>query len=378
MKIIPFFGRKKPAHAKFHIITPTADVADAVTNDALGMCDVLRRAGFRAVAYAENIAASLRGAVLPISEYERSGASAREDVLIYHHSFGWSRGESLYANTRNKKILKYHNITPAEFFSGYSETLSAAAEAGRNQTSRLVKVGADLCLGDSTFNTRELLAAGADPSRSHSLAPFHQAEQLLSVDPDIEAVKRALDGNINILFVGRLAPNKGHLSVLRTIAYFRRYVEPNTRLVLVGKINPELASYGEEVWAAISDLDLEHAVVMLPHASHAQLRALYLTSHAFLCLSEHEGFGVPLIEAMLHKIPIVALSNTAIPETLGPAGLMTDRMDEVLLAEMIAYCIERKDFRSWLAETQFARYEEHFTNDAIAARFLKLVSGQVN
>jgi glycosyltransferase involved in cell wall biosynthesis len=378
MRIFPLFRPKKSAGPVFHVLTPTADAGDAVTNDALGMCSALRRAGFGANVYAENIAPAIRGTVLPLSEYERSGLANERDMLLYHHSFGWERGEELYATTHNRKILKYHNITPSHFFQEYSSAMAVAAHTGRAQTRRLVQLGADLYLGDSDFNTRELIEVGADAGRAHTVAPFHQVNELLSVDPDIETVRSALNESVNILFVGRLAPNKGHLNLLRTFAYFRKYVEPNSRLVLVGKINPELLGYGEQIWAAIAEFGLEDSVVSLQNASHQELRALYLTSHVFLCLSEHEGFCVPLVESMLQKVPVVALAASAVPETLGPTGLTVDSIDEPLLAEMMAYCVERFRFRTALTDAQFAHCQQHFTNEAIGARFLELTVGQVH
>lgn len=378
MRIFRLFRPKKSAGPVFHVVTPTADAGDAVTNDALGMCLALRSAGFEANIYAENIAPTLRRTVIPIAEYERSGVANDRDVLLYHHSFGWERGEELYSTTHNRKILKYHNITPSHFFDEYSSVMAVAAHTGREQTQRLVQLGADLYLGDSDFNVRELIEVGADAGRAHTVAPFHQVDELLSVDPDVETVKRALDGSVNILFVGRLAPNKGHLALLRTFAYFRNYVEPNSRLVLVGKINPELLAYGEQIWATIAEFGLEDSIVSIQNASHEQLRALYLTSHVFLCLSEHEGFCVPLVESMLQKVPVVALAATAVPETLGPTGLTVDCVDEALLAEMVAYCVERFRFRTALTDAQFAHCRQHFTNEAIGARFLELTAGQVH
>src|SRR5205807_719007 len=171
-----------------------------------------------------------------------------------------------------------------------------------------------------------------------------------------------LDGRTNIAFVGRFVPNKGHLHLLRTFAFFRKYVEPNSRLILVGKLHPEFTIYGQEIETSISDLGLNSSVVTVASASPGQLRAVYLATHIFLCLSEHEGFCVPLVEAMYHKIPIVALRRTAVPETLGPSALIADESNPALLTEMMNYCLRESRARRWLTDVLYQRYMEYFSN----------------
>jgi glycosyltransferase involved in cell wall biosynthesis len=358
----------------FHLVAATLDQNDAVSNDVFGMRDTLRQAGWEARLYAEHIATGLAGQVLPASHFCRD--LGFEDVLIYHHSIHWEPGDSLYTRANCRRIIKYHNITPPEFFADYSHVLQESCAEGRQQTGRLVSQGADLYLGDSAFNLQDLLQAGADRSRTHVLHPFHQAEMLEKSQADLTLLARLLDGAINILFVGRFVPNKGHLHLLRTFARFREEVHPNSRLVLVGKPHPLLTGYSAEMEANIKELRLERAVALIPGASLEELRAIYLSAHLFLCMSEHEGFCVPLVEAMRHKVPIVALARTAVVETLGPGTLTSDSPDPALLAEMMEQCLEHRSARQF-TDRGYERYQRMFSPAMLSRQFLQLIAGVV-
>lgn len=365
-------GTRKPV---FHLVAATLDQNDAVSNDVFGMREVLRRAGWEARLYAEHVVTGLSGQVLPAAQF--GNGLSPDDVLIYHHSIHWEAGDSIYSRARCRRVIKYHNITPPEFFAGYSPVLEESCAQGRRQTSRLIEQRADLYLGDSAFNVQDLLHAGADLSRTHVLHPFHQTELLENTPADLVTLAKLLDGAVNILFVGRLVPNKGHLNLLRTFARFREQGHPHARLVLVGKPHPLLSRYSGEMEATIKELRLQRAVALISGAPPNQLRAIYLSAHLFLCMSEHEGFCVPLVEAMRHKVPIVALARTAVVETLGPGTLTSDSADPAPLAEMMARGLERR-FAGQLAEQAYQRYQRVFSPAVLSQRFLQLIGGLVS
>lgn len=373
-------GREIKPHGRgrlaFHILTPTVDRGDAVSNDVFGMRDALRGIGVQAQVYCENINPVLAGEVKPASDFAREVSD--QDVLILHQSLDWELGERIYTHAACRRVIKYHNITPAHFFAPYSETVSELCVRGRQQLSRLVAHPADLYLGDSAFNVQELADLGADPARCHPAAPFHHAEELEKTEPDLGVMTSLLDGMTNILFVGRFAPNKGHLHLLRAFAYFRKYVSPQSRLVLVGKPDLRLAAYTHEIQQLIGDLGLGGAVYTVAGASSAQLRSIYLAAHVFLCLSEHEGFCVPLVEAMLHKIPIVALGQTAVSETLGPEALVLDTLEKEVIAEGMACCLEDNSLRRYLTETAYDRYMQNFSSAAISQEFIRLIGNFID
>ncbi len=366
------FWKKHKGKPVFHLLTPALEAGDAVSNDLLGMQTALRATGYEAHVYAEHSGRDVGCEVRTLKQYEYY-AGKRGNTLIYHHSTEWPRGELLYRRTANRRVLKYHNITPASFFETWSSGFAGMVTQGREQTARLLSAGAELYLGDSAYNVEELIAAGAQPSRCAAVFPFHHAEELTRTDAGMMELKRYLDGKRNIVFVGRFAPNKGQINLVRTVAYLQRHIQPDVRLIMVGKSQPELQGYFQEVQRTIQELGLGHSVNIIPSATAQQLRAIYLTAHAFLCLSEHEGFCVPLVEAMLHKIPIVALGRTAVPETVGQFSLLADDMDEALLAEMVACVLEEEHTRHWLTLRAYERYQQCFSYAAVQQRFLQVL-----
>ena len=359
--------KRKPA---FHLITPAFETGDAVSNDLLGMQAALRAGGYEAYIYAEHVGRDAGCEVRTLKQYEHC-AGRTDDILIYHHSVAWPRGEGLYRATANRRVLKYHNITPASFFAPWSARFAGVVAQGRQQTAHLLSAGAELCLGDSAYNVEELVAAGAPAQRCAAVSPFHHAEKLTHTDAGIPDLKRYLDGKHNIVFVGRFAPNKGQMNLVRTFAYLQRHIQPDVRLIMVGKPQPEMQGYFQQVQRTIQELGVGQSVNLVLSATVQQLRAIYLAANVFLCLSEHEGFCVPLVEAMLHKIPIVALGRTAVPETLGQSGLLAEEMDEALFAEMVACVLQEEDTRRWLTLRAYERYKQCFSSAAVQQRFLR-------
>jgi glycosyltransferase involved in cell wall biosynthesis len=142
------------------------------------------------------------------------------------------------------------------------------------------------------------------------------------------------DGPCNVLFVGRIAPNKRHDDLIRLASYWRRFIGPDVRLLLVGKL-PGRGRYFDALQSLMYEEGFTPAeVVFTGHVSHSDLLACYAGAHVFVSMSEHEGFGVPLVEAMLMDVPVLAYSAAAVPFTLDGAGVRFEakRFDEV--AEM--------------------------------------------
>src|SRR5262249_37072446 len=133
---------------------------------------------------------------------------------------------------------------------------------------------------------------------------------------------RALgDGPSNVLFVGRVSPNKRHEDLIRLASYWRRFIAPDVRLLLVGKL-PRRRHYFDALQALLYEEEFTPAeVVFTGHVAHDDLLAYYASAHVFVSMSEHEGFGVPLVEAMLLGVPILAHGVTAVADTLGDAGV---------------------------------------------------------
>lgn len=352
---------------RVHIMTPTLAVGDAVSNDVFGMVRWFRLRNWPADAYAQYLDPALRGKARPINQYEPH-LYARDDLLIYHHSVGWPLGLALLERTRNRIIYKYHSITPARFFRPYNKQYAYHCITGDCQTRHLMHFRPERLLADSAFNARELIDAGALPAACRVAAPFHAIGSLDPVPEDEELAER-LAGQTNILFVGRVVPNKGHLHLIRAFAHYHHEFDPNSRLIIVGKLDTQLAVYMSDLKHEILRQHLADAVHFTGPVTASQLKTFYLHASLFLCASEHEGFCVPLVEAMYYGVPIVAYGSSAVRGTLEPAGLVWDTPDPSVLAASAWMLRSNPAARAALVESQRQHFFRHYCPPAIDRSF---------
>jgi glycosyltransferase involved in cell wall biosynthesis len=295
--------------------------------------------------------------------------SDRGDVLIYHHSVGWDQGLALLKSLSCVKIVRYHNVTPPEFFAGIAANYEAACRSGRSQIHDIAGIGVDLYLSCSRYSMEELISLGAGNARHAVVPPFHHIDRLSSIDPDRIVIDTLSDGKVNMLTVGRVAPNKGHKSLIEALYLYERHYCSESRLLIVGKEDPRLSSYGNYLRSLVRALGLEERVHFVGGVSDSALKAYYQAAHAFVMTSHHEGFCVPLVEAMSMGIPIVAFKSTAVPETAGEAGIVWDERDPACLAATLNRVVKDTALRHALATTGRLRYEQYFTHRRIKESF---------
>jgi glycosyltransferase involved in cell wall biosynthesis len=218
---------------------------------------------------------------------------------------------------RGRRVLLHHNITPPEFFLPYDPEMVRICALGREQITTL-RGHVELALGDSEFNRAELEAAGFERT---GVLPIYLDFARYRETPS-PVLRRLLDdGRTNLLFVGRLAPNKRHDDLIRLASYWKRFVSEDVRLLLVGKL-PRRREYFDALQALMyEEAFTPWEVVFTGHVGHDDLLACYAAAHVFVSMSEHEGFGVPLVESMLMDVPVLAYQSTAVPHTLGGAGV---------------------------------------------------------
>ena len=337
---------------------PALHRGDAIGDSARLMRDAFRAWGHQADVYALELDEDLREDGRPWSEWRPGGPS---DAVILHYALPSPLTQALRSH-RGKRALIHHNITPPEFFVGYDPEMVRICTIGRTELATL-RDHVDLALGDSEFNRQELEAAGF--ARTGVLPIYLDFARY--AEPPGPVLQRDLsDGRTNVLFVGRVTPNKRHEDLIRMATYWKRFISPDLRLVLVGKL-PRRPAYFD----ALQSLMFEQGftpweVVFTGHLEHRDLLACYRAAHVFVSMSEHEGFGVPLVEAMVLDVPVLAYRAGAVPGTLGGAGVVFDekRLDEV--AEMGArLCAEGPLRRAVLARQ--ARRREHFAPAAVQA-----------
>lgn len=294
-----------------HQLLPDIADGDAISNAVLSIRDRLHSKGVHSEIFASNIHLQNRDRC----HIYKEGLLKPDDGLIYHHSIGTEITLSAIAHPGNKCLI-YHNITPAEFFRPYRPEFSALLRDGREQMWWLAK---EFCLsvGDSTYNAEELALYGF---RSPRVLPLLVDPRKWNMPPDENLMRELQDGKHNLLFVGRYAPNKCQHHLVEAFAHYHSS-EPESRLVLVGSGEPN-DPYVRYLQQSIDHFGVREHVIMPGHISNAQLHAYYRTANLFWSMSEHEGFCVPIIEAMWFDIPVLAFRSSAIPGTLRDGGMM--------------------------------------------------------
>src|SRR5689334_1465463 len=354
------------------ILSPSLTTADAVGNDALRMFDVLTRNGHDVRLFCESHSLS-HDAVFDVARIERFLKSPA-DVLIYHHSRGWEPGLELMRSLKCRRVIRYHNVTPAQFFVGFSQTDQELCERGRQELTELIALSCDLYLSASDFSRRELIDMGADASRSFVVPPFHHIDRLSKITADQETVTRYSGDITNILSVGRIVPHKSVHHLVEVFAHYHYNCNKASRLIIAGKGGEGLSSYSKFLHRAVQKLGLTGAVTFTGGISDEVLKAFYLVADAFVTVSEHEGFCVPLVEAMAMKLPITAYASTAIPETLGDAGIVWADRNPLLIAESIDRFVRDSVVSNALGLRGQRRYESNFTNEKIEHTFLQAMA----
>jgi len=324
-------------------VTPTFDSHDAISNEAVFVRDALRANGFASTIYSPLIG-------------ERSAAEAASyvpecvrdaDVVIYHFGIGSSVSAD-FARLRNRRALWYHNITPAAYFRQYSPMMTHLLEMGRAQLEAMIPL-VDTLIADSEFNARELAEI---TNKAVDVVPFAIDFRRFDALPDASAVPTC-DG-ARWLVVGRIVPNKGLLRLVRAFAAYAA-VHRDAQLVLAGAYRAS-DPFHLHLRFEVDKLGLDERVVFAGSVTDGQLLALYESADIYVTLSEHEGFCVPIVEAMFFDVPVIASTAGAIPETLGAAGIMVeDDAESSEIAALIEAVLTDEDVRSALLAAQRLR-----------------------
>ena len=309
----------RPAgHAKVHQVLTSLGYGDAIGHEVLGIQRVLREAGFTSDIFVETADPQLEPLTRDYRELpEEAGA---DDLLIHHFSLASKASRTAYA-LPSRMALIYHNITPPEYLIDVNPFLALRCWEGRRELGAYV-ARCDLAVGDSEFNRQELEALGFPRT---GVLPVVPSFAHLDLEPDRALASRFDDGWTNILFVGRVIPNKRIEDLIRFFHAYRLAFNPRSRLLIVG-------SYGgfESYLMTVHDLLARLRtpdVHFVGQITNAELAAFYDVADLFLCASEHEGFCVPIIEAFYERVPVIAYAATAVPATMDGAGILYDDKD---------------------------------------------------
>lgn len=340
---------------KILIMHQTITNHDAIGNDIELMYNILKKET-ECYVYAEN---PINNKIIYINEKELDKIICNVNTLIiYHHSVYWENGEKLLKKTKGKIIFRYHNITPEKFFEPYNNFHYTQCKKGREQTNRfIIEYPNAFWLSDSYFNTRDL---GKVKQNNISVcAPFHKIDEWSKQKLDEKILKQLIESQyINLLFVGRIVPNKGHLFLLEVLRVFLLNYHNNIKLRIIGKFDLNLERYNHLIREKIRLYHIEKNVEFIGEINDAILASYYLGSDLFICTSEHEGFCVPLLEAQYFGLPVISLNSCAVPDTGGNGQVLLQKNARAFAAA-IKIITERKEYYKYLQKSG----KDNFSNN---------------
>jgi glycosyltransferase involved in cell wall biosynthesis len=331
---------------------PAAHKGDAIGDSARRVRALLREMGHQSDLYAMTMDDDLRGDVI---DWTEPGAT-RGDLTIFHFALV-SPMTPAFARLNSGRVLQYHNVTPAHFFAGYDAGIYRLAMLGREDLKSLVG-HTEQALGDSEYNRKELEELGFSNT---GVFPIAVDTARITNAPRRPALEEVLneEGWTNFLFVGRIVPNKKIEDHIKLAEHYKRYVDEQYRFVFVGKTDATPKYY-----AAIRALLERYRMpqgrfIFTGPVPDEDLATYYRTASVYISLSEHEGFCVPLLEAMAADVPVLAYSAAAVPDTLGGAGVQFAPKDLEYAAELLGELAYNDSLRRQVIAGQRTRLADY-------------------
>lgn len=350
-----------------HQILPNFSYGDAIGDDTLALKRIFRNLGHESEIFAGVIHRKRVDEARDWSEYR--SFSNKDNVLIYHFSVG-SDITDYVMDIPDKVVVLFHNITPAHWFFGNSPHMTEVASQGMRELVAL-KDRAVTAWADSAYNASILRGAGY---RDVHVLPIIIELNRLNRDPDRVFTRQWASKQFTWTFIGRLSPNKRHENIIRAFACYKKFIHPHARLLLIGE-NRNCWRYTAEMMNLVKTLGVGD-VWFLGMVDDTELVSAYNMSDVFVCMSEHEGFCVPLLEAMHFDVPVVAYGAGAVPETLGGAGVLLDTFDPLTVAELVDQIRTDPAMRQSIIEGQRQRLKAFQSMD-LTARVRQLLEETV-
>ncbi|MGE5127251.1 MAG: glycosyltransferase [Betaproteobacteria bacterium] len=355
---------------------PALHRGDAIGDSARLMRDAFRSWGHEADVWAPQVDPDLEGEGRPYDRFASEVHGGPRDVVILHYALPSRLTADLLA-WGGRRVLLHHNITPPAFFVDWDPEMVRLCALGRDEVASL-RGGVDLALADSEFSRRELEALGFERT---GVLPIFLDFARYREEPNPVLRRQLSDGRTNLLFVGRVTPNKRPEDLVRLLSFWKRFVSPAVRLVLVGRQPRRETGHGVplrrhyldalEAFAYEEGLRPED-VYFAGRLEHDELLACYAAADLFVSMSEHEGFGVPLVEAMLMDVPVLARRAAAVGFTLGDAGVTFEGNDLAEIAELGRLLTRDESLRARVLSGQRRRLEA-FAPAAVEADLRRFV-----
>jgi L-malate glycosyltransferase len=356
------------AAVAIHQFLPTWEPG-AIGAHALALHEVCAAEGISMTTWASEIKPGIAAIARPAEEFFALNDTRERSILLYHSAVGAPMGDQLLARSE-PLVLDHHNVTPPAFFDVWHPAMAENLEVGEAQVKQLARRAA-FGIADSTFNAEQLQRFGCAKT---AVAPVF-IDLTKPVDAALLPQLVASSRGAKWLFVGRVAPNKAQHDIVRAFAWYRNAYDAEAMLWLVGA-GPSDA-YAASLDRLIDRLCIGDAVVLTGAVSEAALGAYYTAADVFVSMSSHEGFGVPLVEAMSFGVPVVAFDASAVGETVRDAGILVDQCDPALFAGCVARVLRDEPLRHELVARGTARVRD-FSREAVTVKWLELLAGLRN
>jgi glycosyltransferase involved in cell wall biosynthesis len=339
---------------RIHQVLATLGYGDAIGHEVLGIQRVLRAAGYESDIFVET--ADRRVESMTRDYRELVDASDPGNLFFHHFSIGSKASRTAFA-LPDRMALIYHNITPPEYFVGVHRTLARQCFRGRRELHAYVD-RCDLALGDSEFNRQDLEGLGFPRT---AVLPVVPGFSHLDREPNWLVARDFDDEWTNILFVGRVIPNKKIDDLIRIFHAYHTVFNPRSRLLIVGA-QSGFERYLASLHQLAASLGTDN-VEFIGHVSDEELVAFYEAADLFLCASEHEGFCVPLVEAFYMEVPVLAYAATAVPATMDGAGVLFENKEPLEVARLMDAIIADRPLQDRIIEGQLAAVDRLRSKD---------------
>ena len=342
--------------------SPAINRGDAMSQQALAIHCAAESAGIEAALFEFGKGNATSAPIHLYTEYE----PRPDDVIVLNYG-AHRHYEDWVPQLPGRVYFYYHNVTPARFFERIEFPWIEALYHGRDTLSEFAHLGG---LAASEYNKRELMQAGfRDVHVIPYILDFDTFTQAARTPAAMEIIaKHQRPGVVNWLHVGRIAPNKRIEDIIRAFCVYHTGINSDSHLFLVGPGDKELEAYSQPIHRWVKELSIQDAVTFTGQISDRnQVAGFYQAADLYICMSEHEGFCIPLLEAMIHRVPIIAFRRAAVGHTMGDAGIVVDSKDPHLIAQIARLLCQSPTYREEIIAGQLEQAEVWHSSKALRA-----------
>ncbi len=353
---------------QMHQFLAVLESGDAISNHALAIRDFLKGKGHQSEIFVWRAGRGMRKYCRDYLEYH--AISSPENVMIYHFGVA-SPITRFFLKAPDRKVVIYHNVTPQDFYRGVNDYIYYILKKGRLEL-EAISEKVELAIADSEFNREELVQLGF---KNTVTVPLLIDFSRYEIPAAASIINKYNDGKVNVIFVGRISPNKKQEDVIRAFSVYRKYINNNSRLFIIGH-NRQVSEYNVLLKKLVEKLGVED-VHLTGGVSQSELNAYYTIADIFLCMSEHEGFCIPLIECMHFGVSVLAYESSAVTGTLDGSGVLFTAKDFSRIAEMMDIIVNDENMKERIIRGQKERLRR-FQRDEVEKQLLKSLTEFMN